>query len=449
MGGSGITVEGDGTQASILPWSAVQRFAPGFTLAFPDGSPATELEVTLADRTLNFLIPAEQLPSGVVSDLMRMAPAPSQHSPQHGTRSETHASNGSSIGSARNGAGFGAASSGSSGTTQVLSPPMLGTEYATVIATPPQRTTGNDKKPRVLFGAVAVGVVVIVAVVLVLALGGSTKKVTSTTSTTARRPRSTTATTSPVPKHELAGPPISMNPATATAAILVKTSDLKGWKSQGGAGQQIAGQSQAIYQSADNPFLPATSAVVEPSFGVLQQCSNLAPDHLQLWTQNYYAGGPPTWDSNQYTPTAVNPTQLSPTPEIFSVASVVATAGDQERDLAAVASSSFPSCLGTYFDSFLRALDGQDGDNVDGLTLTPVAVKPAPGVETLEFNLSGQIVYNGDAVPFRNRFVLMGSGRLETLIAGYDSTNQPIPSRTWQDLLTGIQHRMETTASKR
>ena len=53
VGDNGITVGGsEGAQASTLPWSAVRQFAPGFTLSFPDGRPATELEVALADRSL-------------------------------------------------------------------------------------------------------------------------------------------------------------------------------------------------------------------------------------------------------------------------------------------------------------------------------------------------------------------------------------------------------------
>ena len=80
VGDGGITVAGgEGTQASTLPWSAVRHFAPGFTLAFPDGRPATELEVALADRSLRFLVPANQLPPTLVAELVHLAPAPSPH----------------------------------------------------------------------------------------------------------------------------------------------------------------------------------------------------------------------------------------------------------------------------------------------------------------------------------------------------------------------------------
>src|ERR1700722_4561212 len=71
IGENGITVGGGETSpASTVPWSAVKHFAPGFTLVFPDGRPATELEVRLADRELNFLVPAEQLPSDLVAQLV-------------------------------------------------------------------------------------------------------------------------------------------------------------------------------------------------------------------------------------------------------------------------------------------------------------------------------------------------------------------------------------------
>src|ERR1700723_1480231 len=74
----GIAVSGPGTQPSRLPWSAVKHFSPGFTLAFPDGRPATELEVTLPDRSLSFLVPVEQLPASGIADLVRFAAAQSK-----------------------------------------------------------------------------------------------------------------------------------------------------------------------------------------------------------------------------------------------------------------------------------------------------------------------------------------------------------------------------------
>lgn len=87
VGTSGITVAGgEGAQASTLSWTAVKQFSPGFTLAFPDGRAATELDVVLADRSLSFLVPADQLPPALVVELVHLAPAPSPNGASSGTQ---------------------------------------------------------------------------------------------------------------------------------------------------------------------------------------------------------------------------------------------------------------------------------------------------------------------------------------------------------------------------
>jgi hypothetical protein len=317
-----------------------------------------------------------------------------------------------------------------------------------ITARPPTKADGRKRKPALVGGLATVGVVAVVAVIAVVTLGGASSKTTGATSTTLNRgKRPTTATTSPRPARELSGPPASMTPNAATAAVLIKNSDLHGWQSNDDAGPEYAGQPQALSQSANDPFLPAASSVLEPSFSILQQCSGLPLDHMQLFTGNYYAGGPPTWNSSTYNPTNSNPSQLSITPQIFSIASEVATPSDQQSDFAMMSASSFPSCFASYMTSYLRAIYGQEGGTVDSLTAHASAVSDVTGVETLEFVVKAQLVASGDVFNFRNTFVFMGSGRLEELLEGYDSTTQPIPSRTWTALLSTLQHRMEATAS--
>jgi hypothetical protein len=238
-----------------------------------------------------------------------------------------------------------------------------------------------------------------------------------------------------------------MTPNAATAAVLIRNSDLHGWQSNDDAGPEYAGQPQALAQSINDPFLPDASSVVEPSYSILQQCSNLPLDHMQLFTGNYYAGGPPTWNSSTYNPSNSNPSQLSITPQIFAIASEVATSSDQQSDFASMSGPTFPACLGTFMTSYLRAIYGQSGGTVDSLTSHGSPVSQVAGVETLEFVVKAQLVAGGDVFNFRNTFVVMGAGRLEELLEGYDSTNQPIPSGRWNALLSTLQHRMEATAS--
>ncbi len=314
---------------------------------------------------------------------------------------------------------------------------------------PPAKPAGRKRKPVLVGGLATIAVVAALAVVGVMVLGGGTSKTTGATSTTAARSkRATTPTTSAVPVRELSGPPASMTPNAATAAVLIRNSDLRGWQSNDDAGPEYAGQPQAFAQAINDPFLPSASSVVEPSYDILQQCSNLPLDHMQLFTGNYYSGGPPTWNSASYNPSNSNPSQLSVTPQIFSIASEVATPSVQESDFASMASRTYPSCFASYMSSYLRAIYGQQGGTVDSLTAAAAHVSEVPGVETLDVEVKAQLVVSGDVFNFRNTFVLMGAGRLEELLEGYDSTNQPIPSRTWSALVSTLQHRMAATASR-
>jgi len=457
----GITVDGGdegvaehiggADQATNLPWDAVRRFAPGFALAFPDGSPATELQVTLADRELRLLVPADQLPPAQLRDLVSSAQS---HMAQGSTDSRV-AQPGSATHDkdANDSSASGVAVSGVA-------------HDAPIMVTSSKRPTGRSRRPVALGSAAVVVVAAIVATVLVVSGGGSAarkdlasqtrtlgtgkgrstrRRTTSSASTT-----STTATTSPVPSTELSGPPSSVSPATAIAAVLIRPSDVRGWISNGAAGQDVAGDGQAVAASTTgNPILPSASSLVEPSYGILQQCSGLPADHLQLMTGNYYSGGPPTYNSNDFSNGAVNATQLQPTPQLFSVASEVASPQVQESDFSAFAARSFPSCLASFFTSYDRAEYGQLGANVDSVSVHAVAIPSVPGVETLEFILNAQLVSAGDVIGFRNTFFLLGAGRLEEAVVGTDSTDDPIPSTTWRALLATIEHRMEATAGRR
>ncbi len=455
IGDTGITVAGAaGTQASTLPWSAVRQFAPGFTLAFPDGRPATELEVALADRSLRLLVPADQLPPTVVAQLMNLAPAPSPQtgppaanpSPTQGVSPVKGTAPAPAPGTPLDGAASGLPGLSIAGTAGGVAG-SYGPEMIT--SRPPAKAAGRKRKPVLVGGLATIAIVAAVAVVAVMALGGATSKSSGATSTTAARSRrTTTPTTSPVPTHELSGPPASMTPNAATAAVLIKNSDLRGWKSNDDAGPEDAGQPQAFAQAVNDPFLPSASSVVEPAYAILQQCSNLPLDHMQLFTGNYYSGGPPTWNSSSYNPSNSNPTQLSVTPQIFSIASEVATPSVEQSDFASIAGTSFPSCFGSFMTSYLRGIYGQMGGTVDSLKSTGTPISQVPGVETVDVVVKAQLVVSGDVFNFRNTFVLMGAGRLEELLEGYDSTNEPIPSGTWSALVSTLQHRMEATASQ-
>jgi hypothetical protein len=418
IGENGITVGGGAsTPASTVPWSAVKHFAPGYTLVFPDGKPATELEVRLADRELNFLIPADQLSADLISQLIRIAPESAERSESAKGRRT----------------------------------PEVG--YVSTNGKASARGRAGGRSNRKIVAVAAVGVVVVVAVVLGVALGGGASPKSATGSTTTTRVttkgKTTPTTVSPVPAHELSGPPDSVNPQTALQQVLIRGTDLHTWKAGSGASQDFPGQSQADADSFYDPFVPSPSSVLEPSFGVLQQCSNLPFAHLQLLTGNYYAGGPPTWNSATYYPADQNLTQLNVTPQLYSIASLVSSEADQRGDFAAMATPGFASCLSSFFSSYLRATFSQQGYTVDDLAVKAIPVTSVPGVETLEFQLTGQQVESGDVFGFRNTMVFLGAGRVEELVSGYDSTDQPIPSVTWRTLLANVHHRMAVLASKR
>jgi hypothetical protein len=422
IGENGITVGGTETApSSTVPWSAVKHFAPGFTLVFPDGRPATELEVRLADRDLNFLVPAEQLPPELVAQLLRIAPEstarPDPRKPWIPKDSTLVASNGKAAG-----------------------------------RTARRKSDGGGRNGKRLLVAV-VGVAVVVAVVLGVTLGSgaSTKTAGKTTTTTTRATtaKTTPTTISPVPIHELTGPADSVQPQAALTEVLIRSKDLHGWKEAYGNTDDVPGAPQADADTSFDPFVPSAASVVEPSFGVLQQCSNLALTHIQLLTGNYYAGGPPTWNSATFYPSDENLTQQTVTPQLYSIASLVSSLADQKSDFAAMASPGFASCLSSFFSSYLRATFSEQGYTVDDLSVRAEPVATIPGVETLEFVLTGQLIEAGDVFGFRNTVVFIGAGRIEQMVSGYDSIDQPIPSGTWRILLVHLQRRMKVVASLR
>jgi hypothetical protein len=457
---AGIAVSGPETQPSALPWNAVKHFAPGFTLAFPDGRPATEFEVTLPDRSLSFLVPADQLPASGVAELVRFAIEKSKDA-QRSAATGTTGQGAAAMAVPGIPAPPPSPSSVPLGYTAPGPRPRAAAAPRQVLSEPAYKVPTSQapvrkKKPRrgMLVGAGGVIVAAAVAVVVIVAIGGSpASRVVATTRTTRPgRPKPTTTTTSPAPAKELPGPPQSMSPGSAINEVLVRGSDLHGWSVNSSylGGQELPGAGAA--QSAENvgsPFGPSEVAVVEPSYEQLQQCSGLALDHLQLWTQNFYAGGPPTYASNSYQPNNVNSSQYFETPQIYSVASEVATTSVQVQDLAAMAAASFPSCLQGFFVSYLRSIEGQDGANVDNLTLVQVPVTATPGVETLEWELNADLIAGGDSTPIRQHLVILGAGRLEQFLVSIDSVDQPIPSATWKNVIRLVQHRMEVLASEK
>ena len=315
-----------------------QELRTWFHSRLPDGRPATELEVTLADRELNFLVPADQLPSDLVAQLVHIA-AESAERTDSGTQVRT-----------------------------------AGVVTSDGIAA--GRSSGSKEKSPVLAGkrllVALVGIAVVVAVVLGVTLGsGASPKAagTSTTTTRVTSGKTTPPTASPVPTHELTGPPDSIDPQAALVEVMIHSADLKSWKVAYGDVQDYPGQPQADADSNYDPFVPSASSVLEPSFGILQQCSALPLTHIQLLTGNYYAGGPPTWSSATFYPSNENLTQQSVTPQLYSIASLVSTVEDQKSDFAAMASPGFASCLSSYFSANLRATFSQQGDSVDDLSV--------------------------------------------------------------------------------
>ncbi len=112
------------------------------------------------------------------------------------------------------------------------------------------------------------------------------------------------------------------------------------------------------------------------------------------------------------------------TPQIFSIAirGRDASVQDQQSDFAVMAAPTFPACSESFFVSYLRAIDGQQGGTVDTLTAMRRRFPSGRlGVETLEFELKAQLDSPRETSfrYCRNRFVLMGAGRLEELLEGY------------------------------
>jgi hypothetical protein len=450
---NGVAVAGEGTQSSALPWNAIKHFAPGFTLAFPDGRPATELEVTLPDRSLSFLVPVDQLTPAVLGDLVRFATDKSTEAQRQ---------------SAASGAGIPAPPQPPSSSPYMTPPPGAPVGAASgsrgaglgqgsggpIYRIDPKESQKPNKKGRhrLVAGIGAIVVAAVVAVVVIVMVGGNpASRVVSTNTTHPTSPTSSSTPTTkpPAPLKELSGPPMSMSPGTATAAVTIRGTDLKNWQVVQPGAQLVAGEAQELGGLAPGPSSPSLAGIVEPSFELLQQCANLPLDHLQLWTANYYAGGPPTYGTAYYAPKDVNVTQDVNAPEINAVTSEVSATSVQKADIGAMAAPSFTSCLQSFLESYLRSIAGQEGENVDDMKVTIVPTLSPPGVQTIDFDLSAELISNGNVTQIREQYVVMGAGRLEQIVISDEALNQPIPSGTWNDLIRLIQHRMQVVASKR
>ena len=110
--------------------------------------------------------------------------------------------------------------------------------------------------------------------------------------------------------------------------------------------------------------------------------------------------------------------------------------------------ASFTPCIKSFLESYLRAIVGQEGENVDDIEVTIVPTLSPPGVQTIDFDLSAELISNGNVTQIREQYVVMGAGRLEQIVISDEALNQPIPSGTWSDLIRLIQHRMQVVASK-
>ena len=65
LDGRGLTVTGPAQgQSNTLPWTWVQRFRPGTPMTFPNGTPATVVEVGLIGRSITLLVPPDAVARG-------------------------------------------------------------------------------------------------------------------------------------------------------------------------------------------------------------------------------------------------------------------------------------------------------------------------------------------------------------------------------------------------
>ncbi len=403
LDGSGLTVTGPSQgQSNTLPWTWVQRFRPGAPMSFPDGTPATVVEVGLIGRSITLLVPPAQLREEEIEELNRYLPAqvaappPPVPPPSPVTANDFR-------GPEQAHADDGPKHDVSPAEKQKL----------------PQKRKGNlDNRTFRLAMLLGVLVVVAIAGTVVVALHIRNDQNVNAGIVV---PQSTPTTLPPAPST-LSGPPESAKAATVAREVSLAQGDLP------------AGWTKVVVHLPHTSVPSAFANVLSAADANLASCVGLPLSHIGVITGGTEPGGPKVW------PSSIFVLNSGLRPSAISVMSLVSNAGVERSDLAALLKPGIAHCLDNFYDASYSS---------EHISIPPTvnrfSVPEHAGEQVIALDVHIGITSNGHQTVYDYDVVLIGAGRLEIAL-GAQQNNEPFPNATLDRVAESMEARAAAVA---
>jgi hypothetical protein len=402
----GLTVSGPAAgQSSTLPWTWIQSFTAGAAMTFPDGSPATVVEVGLIGRSITLLVPPTQLRGDEIQELNRYVPTrlPPPPPPPPQPLAEIRED-----------------------------PAYSEVRSSGVAAESLSADTEPSKKPRLVKGTQgklddrSFRLVVLLAMLVVVALVGTVliavriRDNNQSANPTLIVPQPTETTAPPAPST-LTGPPASANPLTVAGIVNLKLSDLpSGW-----------GNVKLVHvKGVPSPFADAQAT----ADSALAQCLALPQSQVGILTGKTEPGGPTVWPSRIF----VTSSQFKPS--AVSVSTLAASAATEQADLAALLKPGSSHCFDDYYSTSFAS------EHIISAPLVNQFLVPQhSGEEVIGLDVHIGILLFGRPAVYDYDVVVIGAGRLEIAI-GAQQDNEPFPEMALKSAVQAIEARAASDA---
>ncbi len=395
----GLTVTGPAQgQSNTLPWTWVQRFRAGSPMTFPDGTPATVVEVGLIGRSITLLIPPAQLRDDEIEELNRYVPPQAEvppPPPPAATPDELRVA------------------------SDVARPDDTERDVAPSKKAKRSRESRGNVRNRTFRLALLLGALVLVAIAgtVVVALH---LRDNQNVNAGVVVPQSTPTTLPPAPST-LSGPPESAKPLSVAGEVNLGFADLPaGWS-------KVTFVPVAAVPSA---FANAKSAANQD----LASCAGLPLSHVGVFTGGAQRGGP------QVIPSLIYVLKAGLHPTAISVTSLVENAAVEQSDLAAMLKPGIAHCLDNYYGSSFAS---------EHISIPPVVnrftVPEHPGEQAIGLDVHIGITSSGRQAVYDYDVVIIGAGRIEIAL-GAQQNDEPFPNATLDHIVESMEARAAAVA---
>ena len=402
----GLTVTGPAQgQSNTLPWTWVQRFRPGTPMTFPDGSPATVVEVGLIGRSITLLVPPGQLRDDEIEELNRYVPPQAAAPPPPVPPPSPFTANDPSALAERS-------AREDEAHKQTVAPAKKSKDQ------PGSRGRLDNRTFRL---AVLLGVLVIVAIAGTVVVAVRIRNDQAANQNTGVVVPESTPTTAPPAPSTLTGPPASAKPGAVAREVNLALGDLPaGWS-----------------KAAAVPYAAVPSAFADVRATAdkeLASCVGLPQSHVGILTGATQPGGPHVYPS----PIFVTTSGLHPS--AISVASVVNDATTERTDLASLFKAGIAHCLDVYYDSSYSAEHISTPPRVNRFTVPEHA-----GEQVIGLDVHIGITTNGHPAVYDYDVVVIGAGRIEISL-GAQQNNEPFSNSTLDQVVVAMEKRAAQVA---